>query len=1104
LTTASFSGNTLTFTKGDSSTFGVLLPDVSGSDISALNAFTQSQDTKNTAVGYSTSSLNSFTSSQESKNSTLSTYTASVDTKFSTIGTQSGSWENIPLTSLNAFTQSVDSKFVAVGESTASLNAYTQSNDTKWSTLGGQTGSYVTSAITGSSLVTASFSGNTLTFTKGDSSTFGVIIPDVSGSSISTGSLMVTGSVAGNILTFTKGDATQFSLTVATGSGGGGSTDTGSLMVTGSVNVNVLTFTKGDGSTFDLTVAASGSSPAGTVSSSQQILNYNIFATTGSNNFVGTQNFSSSVGGNILNIVGPSKMTLGGNTMLYDETAFINMVEGDGTNQGGALQFQVSNGGAGFVCGDAPSGSTQSVGNTAISFENNTRSGSISFTNSGNTGNITFQNNTGSINLRAGNSISISGSSTTIQDVNFIPFSASLNSRILAATGSGGGGGATLGANTFTGSQLILTGSSGPNNTLQVGTDDRSVKLDFNAITITNPTQANVTFNAPDTYWLNAGSLYFQNFDNFDVGSGSVNFSLKNGGSYSTLANGGGSISFTAGTGSISLTTPGEINLQGAVRIKQKDGSNAVTVVNSSGSLLLSAASYTSASLHLSQSSATQNTSVNFVFKSNNNTADTIISGSNNIFTNPTAPTTGFKRYFGGSGNIAMSPASVPQISGSMGISPTMNVNFFGGASGMIMRGPVSSSTWTISNNLINNNAAYQIGTSATLNAEKIQSGLNMLNNAGSVYPAIQAYKTPLSASVVFSTNTGTGQVAMNCDSSSVQVSSNIFGGGGTTINNSYFPATVTSNAILQLLNNNIFGPTIINASGSDDTFTGVQPRGVYNSIVGGYSTIGLVLNGNNAAVNSSVIVGGGLVVTGSNSKVAGATANTDYGSAFFGRWNAQDGNRAISGPTVFAVGTGTSGSAGITRKTGFLIDSGSNTFVEGSLNVSGSSSFTGSITIQSGSGDLFVYGNKQFNVGAFQSNVNQSGSANVSQSMAFEVTDISKGVSIASNSQITLANSGTYNIQFSAQILADTGADDVYIWLKKNGTNVTASAGHVVLANNEELIAAWNYVVEAVANDYFELVWQNTNGDALLLAENATGNIPSIPSVILTVTQVR
>jgi hypothetical protein len=163
----------------------------------------------------------------------------------------------------------------------------------------------------------------------------------------------------------------------------------------------------------------------------------------------------------------------------------------------------------------------------------------------------------------------------------------------------------------------------------------------------------------------------------------------------------------------------------------------------------------------------------------------------------------------------------------------------------------------------------------------------------------------------------------------------------------------------------------------------------------------------------------------------------------------------------------------------------------------------TGSLTIQSGS-NFFANGNKQFNVGAFQSNVSQSGSANVSQSMNFEVTDIASGVSIASNSRITLANSGTYNIQFSAQIVAAGGADDIYIWLKKNGTNVSATAGHIQLGNNEEVISSWNYVVDAAASDYYEIAWQAANASTILLTEAASGNIPSVPSVILTVTQVR
>jgi len=64
------------------------------------------------------SALNSFTASQESKDSTLGTYTGSVDTKFNTIGTQSGSWENVPLTSLNSFTASqeiLNAKFATTG-----------------------------------------------------------------------------------------------------------------------------------------------------------------------------------------------------------------------------------------------------------------------------------------------------------------------------------------------------------------------------------------------------------------------------------------------------------------------------------------------------------------------------------------------------------------------------------------------------------------------------------------------------------------------------------------------------------------------------------------------------------------------------------------------------------------------------------------------------------------------------------------------------------------------------------------------------------------------------------------------------------------------------
>ena len=50
---------------------------------------------------------------------------------------------------------------------------------------------------------------------------------------------------------------------------------------------------------------------------------------------------------------------------------------------------------------------------------------------------------------------------------------------------------------------------------------------------------------------------------------------------------------------------------------------------------------------------------------------------------------------------------------------------------------------------------------------------------------------------------------------------------------------------------------------------------------------------------------------------------------------------------------------------------------------------------------------------------------------MTYNTTDFSNGVSIVSNSRITIANAGVYNIEFSAQLSkGDSGDDTVQIWL--------------------------------------------------------------------------
>jgi hypothetical protein len=115
-------------------------------------------------------------------------------------------------------------------------------------------------------------------------------------------------------------------------------------------------------------------------------------------------------------------------------------------------------------------------------------------------------------------------------------------------------------------------------------------------------------------------------------------------------------------------------------------------------------------------------------------------------------------------------------------------------------------------------------------------------------------------------------------------------------------------------------------------------------------------------------------------------------------------------------------------------------------------------------------------------------------------------GVTVASGSRITVANIGTYDIQFSAQMDKTTnGTDRGDIWLRKNGTDVANTATALTFTKDEKLVAAWNFVVTAAANDYFEIMWSVADTGIRILAESASTSPahPAVPSVILTVIQV-
>lgn len=142
---------------------------------------------------------------------------------------------------------------------------------------------------------------------------------------------------------------------------------------------------------------------------------------------------------------------------------------------------------------------------------------------------------------------------------------------------------------------------------------------------------------------------------------------------------------------------------------------------------------------------------------------------------------------------------------------------------------------------------------------------------------------------------------------------------------------------------------------------------------------------------------------------------------------------------------------------------------------------------------------------GVFFDTTTQTAAAiNTAYPITFNTTDITDGVYIGTpTSRIYVDRINTYNFQFSAQLNKATATSrHVYIWYRVNGVNAANSAGKVNLSGNDAaVIAAWNYVVQLNAGDYFELVWSTDDTGCKLEAFGASAPVPAIPSVILTVT---
>jgi hypothetical protein len=1099
------------------------------------------------------------------------------------------------------FSTSVDSRLDSLEgvsgsfTTTASFNSYTSSTDSRLNNIEAATSSYVTSAITASSLVTASAVGNTITFTKGDASTFNV---SVASTPIDTGSFATTSSFnaytqsndqrvssleanSGSVNTsITNINSATSSLQSATASL---FTSASLALVTASFDTGSrnLTFTKGDATTFAVNIPDTSGSAT---------INTGSFATTGSNAFVGNQTINGTSFGTGAN-TGTASIAIG-NSTLQSNTGQYNIAIGETAGQSnssgyqnvaiglGALQYN-QNGSANVGIGggtfrDNISGSNNTfvgggaginassvnynvgIGSNSLSkiqSNENTAVGANTLLNT-TTGNghtamgfdALKENTTGTQNTALGyaalqnNTTGLSNTGlgaaagrdnqTGAENV-FIGWTAAINSGNASdnvVIGARAGSKIKSGLNTIIGQNTAAELLSGSRNTI-MGRGAASSGTGFDNNTIIGETAAtNITTGNNNTIIGQAAGVDVKSGNlNIFIGqnagrnvSGSANTFI---GAYNGIGNESGVIALSDGNQNVRAiynsgwTFTGSVDISGSLTASLAQGftyvgdangrtvlvatssfggggsiatgsfattgsntftgdqtlidaaGNSITLSDVSGSLMLVPKGFTSSSLHISASASG---SGNVIFKTNNFTVDTIISGSANIFQNAFTATAGFKRYIGGSGNY-FNTSILPQISGSMQFSPAMNRNIGGGA--YVFRAPVSSSTYTINDNLLLN-GAVNFGTAAAPFTGMV-AGCNFQQN---IFAGGTINMTSNVSTLDFASNINTNiifgaTVNINNNSSSVSYISNIQN-GGITINNNYVPVVGSTSAFRTAYAsiNTVYGVNHrIDYAGTNATTSSLRSA-IANLLAGTYITASIQETGDSSSLIATNLMGNGLIVSGTSlNPVGGATplADATIGTVISGRFNAVDGNRAKTAQTIFAIGTGTGHN---NRKTGFLIDSGSNTFIEGTLNVSGSTSLTGSLTI-TGSGTI----NGSPIVVSNQTGSNVISIAPYTLPLTFDcVLGNNTGVRVSLNAPTEFTGSATGSFTGSVQI---TSGSQLTL---PTGSNQQAGTAVLDGANPGEVIVSNSLVT---ANSIILLTKQtlnHTNGYVSVSAKSA------------------
>jgi hypothetical protein len=193
----------------------------------------------------------------------------------------------------------------------------------------------------------------------------------------------------------------------------------------------------------------------------------------------------------------------------------------------------------------------------------------------------------------------------------------------------------------------------------------------------------------------------------------------------------------------------------------------------------------------------------------------------------------------------------------------------------------------------------------------------------------------------------------------------------------------------------------------------------------------------------------------------------------------------------------GNTGATGLTGSTG----------AQGIQGVPGTNGFNGQNGQNGINGLVPAYGSFR------DTTTQQVDSVNTPKAMTFnQITPglngvTANGVSVEFSSHIKVARTGTYNIQFSAQLTkTDSGNDIMDIWLRRNGVDVPISNSEITITASLRQVATSNYIIDLAAGDYVEIMYSSADiaTRILAIAPGTSPTRPAGPSITVAITQVQ